>query len=166
MTNSQVKVEVSPESPELAIEEVVVSMHATHSNPFMQIMKFKGQVGTNSIFALLDSGSTHSFIDPAVIQDQHIQVEETKPMVVMVANGQRMVTNTHYSGITFSLQGHEFSGNLRLLQIQGYDLILELDWLSQFATILVNWEDKWVELDKQGVKIRLQVQEEKATVHV
>jgi Retroviral aspartyl protease len=54
-----------------------------------------------------------------------------------------MVTDTHCSSLTFSLQGHDFKGDLRLLQIKGYDVILGLDWLSQFVTLLVNWKERW-----------------------
>jgi Retroviral aspartyl protease len=93
-------------------------------------------------------------------------VEVTKSLVVMVANGQRMITDTHCAALSFSLQGHAFKGDLCLLQIQGYDVILGLDWMSQFSTMLVNWEDKWVELKKEDATVRLQVREEKANVHM
>jgi Reverse transcriptase (RNA-dependent DNA polymerase)/RNase H-like domain found in reverse transcriptase/Retroviral aspartyl protease len=84
----------------------------------------------------------------------------------MVANGERMVTDTHCSSLTFSLQGHDFKGDLRLLQIKGYDVILGLDWLSQFATLLVNWKERWVELNQYGTTVRLQVQEEVTKVQM
>jgi hypothetical protein len=52
------EIDMGDQDGEQAIEEVVISMHVTHPNPFMQSIRFKGQLGTNSIFALLDSGST------------------------------------------------------------------------------------------------------------
>jgi Retroviral aspartyl protease len=84
----------------------------------------------------------------------------------MVANGEKMVTDTHYSSLNFSFQGHPFTGDLRLLQIPGYDIILGLDWLSKFTTMLVYWDERWVELGKHGSTVKLQVQEEVATVHL
>jgi Retroviral aspartyl protease len=124
----QHKVESVATDSELDIKEAVISMHATHRNLFMQTMKFKGQIGKNSIYALIDSGSTHSFVDPVVLQSQHFTVKVTKPLIVMTANGQRMVTDTHYTSLTFSLQGNTFTGDLQLLQIQGHDMmILGLD---------------------------------------
>lgn len=47
-----------------ASEEAVVSMFALSSNPNLSTMKFKGKIGTKPICALIDSGTTHSFIDP------------------------------------------------------------------------------------------------------
>jgi Retroviral aspartyl protease len=84
----------------------------------------------------------------------------------MVANGARMITNSKCSCLKFSLQGHEFIGDFKLLQIQGYDLILGMDWLSQFKPMLVGWNNKWIEFDKQGTKVKLQVREERAVVHM
>lgn len=51
-----------------ATEEAVVSMFTLSNNPNLSTMRFKGKIGTTVICALLDSGSTHSFIDPAVLQ--------------------------------------------------------------------------------------------------
>jgi hypothetical protein len=59
--------ETSGTHPKLIAKEAVVSMHATHPNSFIQTMRFKGQIGKSSIYALLNSGSTHSFIDPSVL---------------------------------------------------------------------------------------------------
>jgi hypothetical protein len=56
---------------DVPIEEVVVSMHVTHPSPSMQSMHFRGKVGTHYIYVLLDSGSTHNFIDPSVLQGQN-----------------------------------------------------------------------------------------------
>jgi Retroviral aspartyl protease len=96
-------------------EEAVVSMYANHSNPYTNTMRFKGKLGDKDVFALLDSGSTHSFVDPSVLIGQHCQVINTNPLIVMVANGSKMVTYSKCTNLQFSLQGHEFTGELRLL---------------------------------------------------
>jgi Retroviral aspartyl protease len=48
-------------------------------------------------------------------------------MVVMVSNGAQMVTYSKCDSLIFSIQGTEFCNDLRLLPIQGYDIILGLD---------------------------------------
>jgi Retroviral aspartyl protease len=150
---------------EIQTEEAVVSLHATQSHLKQNTMWFKGQIGQKTVCALLDSGSTHSFVDPLVLRDQNITIEETHPLIVMVANGARMVTDSKCPALQFSLQGHDFSGDFRLLQIQGYDLILRLDWLSKFEPMLIGWNQKWIEFDNNGCKVRLHVQDENVVVH-
>jgi Retroviral aspartyl protease len=84
----------------------------------------------------------------------------------MADNGAKMVTNSKCNALQFQLQGYDFTGDFRLLQIQGYDLILGLYWLSQFEPMLVGWNNKWLEFDKEGRKVRLQVQEEQAMIQL
>jgi hypothetical protein len=84
-------------------KEAIVSFHATNSTPQQSTMRFKGQVGPKPVCTLLDSGSTNSFVDPSVLHGQNIVVEDTKPLIVMVANGARMVTDTKCPSLSFSL---------------------------------------------------------------
>jgi Retroviral aspartyl protease len=78
-------------------------------------------------------------------------------MVVMVANGEQMVTDSKCQALLFSIQGHQFCHDLCLLPVQGYDVILGLDWLSQFSPMYIDWYNRWVEFHQQGERIRLQV---------
>lgn len=55
---------------------------------------------------------------------------EYKPHDLMVVNYERMVIDSKCDALMFSIQGHEFMSDLRLLQIQGYDVILGLDRLA------------------------------------
>jgi Ty3 transposon capsid-like protein len=60
-------------------EEAIVSMHATTNNPKVNTMRFKGYIGKTPITALIDSGSTHSFVNPAVLRNQACQLMDTHP---------------------------------------------------------------------------------------
>jgi hypothetical protein len=46
------------------------------------------QIGHVPIYALLDSGSTHSFVNPEVIEEPQILVIKTNSMVVMAQTRQ------------------------------------------------------------------------------
>jgi Retroviral aspartyl protease len=63
-------------------------------------------------------------------------------MIVMVANEDRMVTDSKCIDVHFSIQGHEFEHDLRHLPVKGYDVILGLDWLSKFGPMRVDWHSK------------------------
>jgi hypothetical protein len=60
----------SVEEGNMAPEEAIVSLHATHSSPHSSTMRFKGYIGKISVCALINSGSTHSFVDPSVLHGQ------------------------------------------------------------------------------------------------
>jgi hypothetical protein len=82
-----------------------MSMHPTADHTSPRTMKFKGQVGGRAVFALLDSCSTHSFVHPAVLEGHDCQITKTTPLIVMVANGAKMVTYQKCNPLKFSIQG-------------------------------------------------------------
>lgn len=134
------EVQITPDQMEGTVE-AIVSVHATSNNPNLKCMKFKGQIEGKSVYALMDSGSTHSFIDPAVLQGLNCTIVITQPMVVTVANGAKMVTDAMCK-LPFDIQDHNFVAELRLLQVNGYDMILGLDWLSKFRPMKIDWFDR------------------------
>jgi Retroviral aspartyl protease len=149
-----------------SLEDAFVSMHATHHHPNTNTMTFKGELRTTPICALLDSRSTHSFINPLILRGQSCQIQETSPMIVMVANGECMVTDSKCASLNFSLQGHVFQHEMRLLPVKGYDMILGLDWLSKFGPMTIDWRNKWVEIPTEDTVVKLQVQEENAAIQL
>ena len=112
----------------------------------------------------MDSGSTHSFIHPQVLRDINCTISRTIPMIVMMANGEKMVTDTRCEGLTYSIQGYQFTDNLRVLNIQGYDVILGINWLAQYRPMQVDWLEKWIAFEKNGKPVKLQMREECAQI--
>jgi Retroviral aspartyl protease len=86
-------------------------------------MRFKEKIGKRDIYALLDSGSTRSFINPMVLQGIDCKITVAAPIVVMMATGTKMVTDSRCEGLLYSLQGFQFCENMRILDIKGYDVI-------------------------------------------
>jgi Retroviral aspartyl protease len=80
-------------------------------------MRFKGFIDKIPICALIDSGSTHSFVDSSILHGHHFLIEETHALIVMVDNEARTVTYSKCTTLTFTLKGHKFMGDFRLLQI-------------------------------------------------
>jgi hypothetical protein len=91
------------------------------------------------VCALLDSGSTHSFVNPAVLQGASFKLTQTAPMILKVANGARMVTDTQCEALQFSIQGYQFDKDVRVLDVSGDDMILGLDWLTSLGPMKIDW---------------------------
>jgi Retroviral aspartyl protease/Retrotransposon gag protein len=119
------------ENEECKVEEAVISIFAISGNPHLSTMRFKGKIGLRDMCALLDSDSTDSFVSPNVLQGFKYAIVETEPIVVMLADGTIVVTDSKCERLRYSLQGHEFCDDVRILNIQGYDMILGIDWLRQ-----------------------------------
>jgi Retroviral aspartyl protease len=156
--------EVLEEQKPIKLEEAYVSMHATSQTFSYNIMKFKGYIGETPICALLDSRSTHSFINPLALTANTCEIKDTHLMVVMVANREKIITDSKCASLNFSIQGFDFAHELRLLLVKGYDMILGLDWLSQFGPMTIDWQQKWVEFKQGDRLIRLEVKGEQAVI--
>lgn len=67
------------------IEQARISMCNENDRKKVRTMRFKGEIAQVPICALLDSGSTHSFINSNVIERLPVKITKTTPMVVLVA---------------------------------------------------------------------------------
>jgi hypothetical protein len=110
-------------------------------------------IGTTKLLALIDSGSTTTFLDPSVIDRVHIPVKNHSPLKVTVANGNILWTQAICNDISYTIQGHQFSSDFHVLELQGYDIILGCDWIYDHNPIGINLKTREFTLDKDGTKI-------------
>ncbi len=81
-----------------------------------------------SIHALVDLGSTHSYICIKLPVERGILVDESD-QDILVTNplGHRVVVNKVYKGCLLRIQGYEFSADLIELPFHEFDVILGMD---------------------------------------
>ncbi|KAJ3704876.1 hypothetical protein LUZ61_008581 [Rhynchospora tenuis] len=147
-------------------DHAVITMCTDHKSSKFQTLKFKGTLDDTPICVLIDTGSTHSFVNPTLIDYDKWPVSTTVPLHVRIANGTTMSTDSQCDQLHFTLKNHAFQGTVRLLNIQGYDLILGMDWLSLHGPMMIDWEGGKLQLHKEGKAVELLVQQEVAEVHL
>ena len=90
------------------------------------------QVFDRDAYVLIDPGATHSFISAKFIAQVNIEIQPIDcSMVVSLPTGDSLIANRVYMGCRVIIEGHEFRANLVLLDIQDFDVILGMDWLSR-----------------------------------
>ncbi|KAJ3689395.1 hypothetical protein LUZ61_018559 [Rhynchospora tenuis] len=144
--------------------QAVITMCTDQHASNLQTLKFKGLLGKTPICVLIDTGSTHSFINPDLIDSDKWPISTTSPLSVKIADGTAMTTTTMCQHLPFTLQNYALAGSVRLLNIQGYDLILGMDWLSQHGPMMIDWDTGKLQLHNHGQVIELTVQQEVAEV--
>ena len=104
-------------------------------------IRFHGIIQGLPIVVLLDSGSS-SFL-AASIADQLPQLCRVPlKATAKIANGQLMGCTSVIQDCQFTLHGHSFAHDLRILQLDSYDLILGMDWLERFSPMEIHWKAK------------------------
>nr|ABA96448.2 retrotransposon protein, putative, unclassified, expressed [Oryza sativa Japonica Group]BAG99806.1 unnamed protein product [Oryza sativa Japonica Group] len=108
------------------------------------------------LLMLVDSGSTHSFIDKEVgLKLSGIQ-KLKQPLIVRIADGGTMSCTHEITNCKWWMQGYQFCNNFRMLPLGNYDIILGMDWLESISPMQVDWANKWMEFNHQGASIRVQ----------
>ncbi|KAK8512733.1 hypothetical protein V6N12_030149 [Hibiscus sabdariffa] len=88
-------------------------------------------------FALLDNGSTHSYISSVASRDLQILVESTdKALTVMSPVGQSIIMDRVYRRCPLMVQEETFLADLMKLPLKEFDLIMGMDWLSEHRVSL------------------------------
>ncbi|KAJ4764940.1 polyprotein [Rhynchospora pubera] len=154
------------ESDELLSDQAIITMCSDSSHSKFQTLQFKGELESTPICVLIDTGSTHSFLNPSLLQADKWPIFPTTPLNVRIADGSAMTTSEKCVNVPFKLQNHSLCVTVRLLNIQGYDLILGMDWLSQHGPMSIDWEAGKVQLCKEGKVMDLVVTQEEATAHM
>ncbi|KAG6396878.1 hypothetical protein SASPL_143036 [Salvia splendens] len=83
-----------------------------------------------SVIALIDPGSTHSYICDKLIEEHSLPLEKTK-YDILVSNplGMSVVVNRIFRNCPLKVQGCLFLANLMELPFHEFDIILGMDWL-------------------------------------
>ena len=82
-------------------------------------MRVMGKIKHRSFVILIDSGSTHNFIDAALLSHLHINVDTSQVLEVKVANGNLIKPQGVFEEVPIWLQGHEFLVHLHVLPMGG-----------------------------------------------
>lgn len=75
-------------------EDPIVLVHALFGSVSHQTMRIRGNIKKKAITILLDSGSTHNFLDPVVAKRTGCTIQSTSPMRVAVADGTKLTSDS------------------------------------------------------------------------
>ena len=103
----------------------------------LEVMTGAIQVFESDAYVLIDPGATHSFISAKFIAQVNIEIQPIDcSMVVSLPTGDSLIADIVYMGCRVIIQDHEFMANLVLLDIQDFDVILGMDWLSRHLSTM------------------------------
>lgn len=145
----------SPAPAADAPECCLLSSQALDGTDSTTTIRLRALVGNQVMLLLLDSGSTHSFVNKAFVDRLGLATEEMPPTEVRVANGDKLTCTRRVPGLKWWMQGHTFNTPMRELEIGAYDGILGMDWLAQNSPMTCHWQDKWVKFQHDGAEVTL-----------
>jgi len=86
-----------------------------------------GVVNHARVTILVDSGSTHNFVQPRVAKFLSLPMADTIPLRVMVGNGSVLDCRQVCSATNLLIQEHSFTVTLHVLPLSGADIVLGVE---------------------------------------
>ena len=147
---------------EVAEEEVIsrevtphISLDALEGTVGLNTMKVNGKMDKTTVCILIDSGSTHNFLNTTVVSKLQYQLTPITPMTVQAANGDKMVCKFMCKGLRWKMQGISFQADVFIIDISNCEIVLGIQWLSLLGDILCNYKHLWMSFDWQGQRVLL-----------
>nr|XP_023879731.1 uncharacterized protein LOC111992135 [Quercus suber] len=117
-----------------------ITLYALVGNPSAQTMRVKGRIKNHEVVSLIDSGSTHNFLDAAELLTLKLPLDTSQILEVKVADGNTIKTLGVCHGVTIIIQGSAFVVDFNVLQLGGCAVVLGTQWLSTLGAIV--WDFK------------------------
>ena len=105
---------------------------------------------------LIDSGSTHSFINEGTSKRMKWPLATTHPLSVTIANGSKVINKSVCLGFCREMQGEDYQADFRLLKLGGCHIVLRIDWTKGVSPINFDFNEMEVTLEKDGRRVVLQ----------
>ena len=115
-----------------------LSLHAIAGTEPNDAIRLQAKVRNKTMLILVDSGSSHSFVNSDFLAQVNIVPIPTTPLQVQTANGHTMVTDQWVPDFTWWCQGHTLKSDMKVLQLGAYDAILGFDWLQAHSPMKCN----------------------------
>ena len=106
--------------------------------------------GNHRAIALIDSGSTQTFVDNEFAAKVKLKITPTEAQPVMVAGGGQLQSAGHIPDCQFTIQNRTFSYDCKLLALKGYDMVLGADWLAKHSPNYTDWEQRTISITVEG----------------
>ena len=118
----------------------IISLHALSGTDGYQTMRIQGKVKNHTMIILVDSGSTHNFVDQAMIRKLGTKLQPISNLTVTVANGERLQVEEICTDLPFEVQREQVVTNFFVLPLKGCDMVLGVQWLVTVGPILWDFQ--------------------------
>ncbi len=113
-----------------------ISLNAITGTPSPKTMRIVGYLRFQPVVILIDSGSTHNFVDTKLATTLGIRPILQDGIRVQVASGDEVPSPGRCTDIEVKMQGFSFRTDLFILPLACCDAILGIHWLRTLGPIL------------------------------
>ncbi|KAF8402565.1 hypothetical protein HHK36_010651 [Tetracentron sinense] len=146
---------IDEQSPEL-VDSPAISFHALMGSIAPQTMRVQGTIKREPVTMLIDSGSTHNFLNEKIAKRLGCRVQIGGELRVTVASGETLSSNGMWPQLPFTVQQEKFVADMYLLDFGGCDVVLGAQWLRTLGPILWDFANLWMKFTANEKDITIQ----------
>jgi hypothetical protein len=106
--------------------------------------------------ALADTGSTNTFLDRQFAMDHNIPISTAPARCVRVAGGGELVSQAIAYNHQFFIEGNIFSADFCILELNGSDAILGVNWFKLHNPVTFDFVDRSLTIGHEGTTYTFQ----------
>jgi hypothetical protein len=115
------------------------------------MIEVEGMINNHTFTILIDSGASHSYIDPRVVESLHLsRRKHEKSWLVQLATGTKRRVTELVKSCPVDMNGLNMKAELNILPLGSYDCLIGMDWLDQHHAILDCRNKAFTCLDEEG----------------
>ncbi|XP_071912354.1 uncharacterized protein [Coffea arabica] len=105
---------------------------------------------------LVDIGSSDSFIHHRLVNLLHLPHQAINPFIVTLADGTDITSGAICPKVVWLIQDYQFQFDLKVMELEGWDIILGIGWICQFNPITFDFHSRSIALSSRGELLHLE----------
>jgi hypothetical protein len=119
------------------VPRIYVALDNRQAEYQSHMIEVEGMINNQTIAILIDLGSSHSYIDPKMVESLHFpRSKHGKSSLVQLANGAKRKVNEMVKSCLMDMNGLNTRADSNILPLCSYDRLTGMDWLDQHHAIL------------------------------
>ena len=98
-------------------------------------------VASHRVRVLIDTGASHNFICPKVVQAAGLEISHTADFVVTVGNGEQVMSSGKCTGVQVQFPNLMVSQDFYVFPLEGSEVVLGLAWLDTLGDVVANFKE-------------------------
>jgi len=150
--------EIDHEPPEPLNEDppAEISFHAITGALTPQTLRLPGQINNKGVVVLVDGGSTHNFIDQALVGRLGLVMERDTPFKVVVANREQVSCAGRVRGLSITVQGYTITVDFFVLPVAACPVVLGVQWHKTLGPVEIDYDKLTIGFHHAGSPYKLQ----------
>jgi hypothetical protein len=115
------------------------------------MIEVEDMINNQTIVILIDSGASHSYIDPNMLESLHFtRSKHGKSWLLQMATGAKIKVKEMVKSCLMNMNGLNTREDLTILPLGYYDCLIRMDWLDQHHSILGFHNKAFTCFDEEG----------------